>query len=316
MAIVRLLVTGDLHYTRQPPRARRQTYAECLREKLAYLRRAAEKVGAVAVCTGDIFHRKHPEEADISDLIRELRGFPGGFVYSVLGNHDTDSPGRMEGTAYECLVEAGVVRDLSETVVRLDGMSLSGAPYMPEGRARELYAGVCADVEVEIRVTHGMLVPEQREYPFAATHPSEIPGRRPRLLLNGHNHDPFEIDDVVNVGSVCRISRLEAEKPRRFLFVRVEDGEVSWKSLPLPCRPVEEAFRDEEDPLEGFEEGVERDEARREIEGVARELAGDVDLLSMEPEELLRRMQVGKVSTPAVEEAFRYLAQARAVVGG
>ena len=302
---MKLLIIGDIHFTHEPPRARTDQYPDDILRKLAVVAGMAGKVGAAVACTGDIFHRKAPEERDITALIRAFKAMPGGCIYSVLGNHDTGSPGRMDGTAYECLVEAGVVQDISDRSVSGAAFALTGRAFRPEpGMA---YAA-SSESGLEVVISHGMLVPEDRPYPFAATFAGKAaPDRSGVLLVNGHNHGAFDLQNVVNLGSLCRLNRGEAG-PRRILYVNAANGQLTWRPIDLRIRPDDDVFCGEEAAvdLEAESGKAYRDDKLASfVEAVAQ------DALTLDAEELLDKIGAAIGKPADREEARRYIREAK-----
>lgn len=320
----RVMFIGDVHYSCEPPRARTDKYPEHILGKLKWIAAAAKKLNvSKVVCTGDLFHRKKPREQDITALIKVFKEFPTGEVVSILGNHDTVVPGQMKGTAYECLVAAGVVFDISSNYLIIEDLLVSGAAWAPEEDLMAAHAyDAVGEAEIhEVRVSHGMLVKEDREYPFSCTPAGRaIQVRGPDILINGHNHVPFETQPavmptesacpIINIGSVCRISRAESS-PRRVILVIVKGGSISWRSIPLKMIDEDEVFRSEEEvDLDAELEDATRHEA---IESFVDDLGAELDVLKATPEDLLDRLgaELGADGKKAYETARKYLVDAR-----
>ena len=280
--------------------------------KLDWCARLAKKCGATGVMTGDLFHRKRVPEQDITAMIQVLGKFPGGFVYSVLGNHDTIKPGNMVGTGYEALVAAGVVKDL-DIGITLDfgGLArLTGFAWRPETELAKIGA-YARSINTrqgipEIRITHGMLVDSKGPWPFEATYAGGLKNL-PDLLINGHNHVPFDAGRVINLGSLCRISEAE-DGPRRVLLVQVQDGKLSKKFIPVPLK--ENVWRDRQ-PEPEIDIASERVKAK--IDAFVDDMAGEKSVMAIEPEALLAR--IPGVTKEAHAAALGYLRRARERLG-
>lgn len=313
----RCMIFGDVHATHTPPRARTTKYADHISAKLEWLAAACAKLKVeVAVSTGDLFHRKSPEERDITRLIRDFGRFPGGRILSVPGNHDTTKPGNIEGTAFETLVAAGVVQDLSAARYEHDqenftGVTITGSPWKPEADMAEesLYQVPTTAFRPQIHITHGMLVPDSRDYPFACTAADTLEVPENCLLVNGHNHNPFEVGSVINVGSICRITRQDGDTPRRFILVIVKDGKLTWRSVPIKVVGADDpsVYKAEVDIEAEDGEDLHRD--RRIMEFVD-QMEGEIDVLSATPEDLIHRLG-NEFDEATVEDALRYISGAR-----
>ena len=307
--MTRLLFFGDIHYTSTPPRGRTSAYSAQILDKLARIAKLAKTLKVdLAVCTGDLFHRKNPPDADVTALIRAFKAFPGGRIASVLGNHDTTKPGDKRGTAYEVLCAAQVVFDFADGPYDCGGgIALLGSPWRPEDTEDAL--SMYWRAENEIRVSHGMLVKEDREYPFPATYAGDVDGHG--LLVNGHNHSPFEVGNVVNLGSICRIGRSEScanAGARRLLYVVVDDtGKISRRFIPLPLIPDEDVFVPEDTP-DAEDVASENDRGAR-LEEFASDVADGVVSTGSTPDELLDAMT--GADPAARERARKYLADAK-----
>lgn len=326
MSETRLLAFGDVHQSAIPPRARTAAYPKQIDAKLRWLAAACTKLKVTqAICTGDLFHRKAPEEADITALVRAFQRFPNGCVLSIPGNHDTTSPGNIAGTAFEVLVAAGVVVDLTKgSWPCLDAhnnpnVTVTGVPWKPEKdlQSEEAYEAA-EDIEhPEVRITHGMLVPDDRDYPFTATPVTSIAKHsdHPYLLINGHNHRYFTAGHRINIGSICRISRDEAEMNdgnRYAVLVIIKDGKIEYRQIPIPVAAIEDSFRDEDGSEIDDTEEVDKRARDDKIMDLADTIAAELDVLSADPEVLIHKIaKEMNFSKDVVESALSGLSSAR-----
>lgn len=288
-----ILAFGDIHLSSTPPRCRTENYFDSVLRKLAWLAELAKTRGCLyAVCTGDLFHRKVARAEEISALIQAFRRFPGGRVGTVLGNHDTTSPGRMTGTGWECLYHAHVVDHLVD-VVTIDGLCITGRDWQAE--ENELQYRDQRLGSSFIHVTHGMLRPDPAETPFASTWIGSVASRT--FLVNGHNHKPFTHGRALNLGSITATAANETE-PRVCAIISRKGAEII--QIPL----ADEFVAVDEAALLGVEDRALR---KNETEEFVRNAEGSLQALRIEPQELIRQTAM---SDAARELALEYLREA------
>lgn len=328
----RLLVIGDVHYTTTPPRSRTESYAEHVREKLSEVSDLAHKLQARVVCVGDFFHRRRTSLGAVCDMIDIFGSMPGGWAWGIVGNHDALPNSDIAHTGIGVLVRAGVVK-LIEPHMLIDFVGtgtddkhfvLTGHPYHPEQDTTHgwIYNRTAPPKEIEVRITHGMLVPTSSAAPpFDHTMPNQIPDP-PQLLINGHNHHAFDaparhmstdarVGDIVNIGSIARTSRMQLG-PRRVVFVcATQDDGLEWRSIPLAStRPDNDVFVE-------VESGILPDEQAREqrVREYAEALLSDGDTASVDPILLLDRV-CAEDQQAAKELAKHYIESAQTALRG
>ncbi len=243
--MVRLLITGDLHYRSANPRARIDEFRIALAVKMREVfDLAAERRADAIVIPGDICDSPNMSYSTFAELGKLLSQAPCS-IWSIPGNHDMfgSNPETLRRTPFGALVELGIVRDLScDPFERSESddprplVGMVGNPFSAETDLGITDYLFCSGLggpggsrhRVRIQVAHGMLLERTPNYELrhtlvsdVATHPAA-----PDVLIVGHEHTGFGVLRVprkhcpnwpmlaINPGALCRLTAHPAEIER------------------------------------------------------------------------------------------------------
>jgi len=216
--MVDLIIAGDLHAGNLSPECRSDCYIDALLHKLKWIGELQEQYDVPIIFPGDIFDHWSGGGTEIINKV--IAAWPKGIVYTVPGQHDLPQHNiTLQGkTAYQNLILAGKIIDLSTTSIPLDGFTLHGAAWGHEPPV--------PGNGISVLVWHITTW----QTPFK---PGDVPGDAERLLqkyqkydliVTGDNHQTFTVDDVLgrkllNAGSVMRITAAQIDhKPCVYLW--------------------------------------------------------------------------------------------------
>ncbi len=272
---INLVWSTDWHLSALPPGRRADDYQAAILAKLDFVRDITYKVQGAALCGGDVFHIKSNKHFanNLSLLVlalKSMRLFPTGMVYGSVGNHDLAMGERMDSLPHQPLgvmIAAGAYYDLtSEPALFTDGYGLRvQVESFPYDRAEGTLSRILASRRLpEEKVFNGM----SRTYHVGIVHAyggpgpgstyfgeksvgyDEVAGADFDYLLWGHDHSREETVKVGNVthirlGSLARAA-LDTDQTDRPVCISVlsfpQEGEVKVKEIPVPVKPLEQAF--------------------------------------------------------------------------
>ncbi len=277
---INLVFSTDWHLSAMSPGRRADDYQSAILGKLEFIRQIAEKLQGVALCGGDVFHIKsnrHPANSLslLVALLRSLRTFPTGLVYGSVGNHDLALGERMDSLPSQPLglmIAAGVYHDLtSEPVLfyntpavfpatldgpaaRYLGVQVESFPYDhgEETLGRILASRRHPNAKYHVGIVHAYGQPGGAGSYFGekVIGYDEVAGADFDFLLWGHDHSRVETQKVGNVahirhGSLARAA-LDIDQTDRPVCIAVlsfsDEGETKVKEIPVPVKPLEQAF--------------------------------------------------------------------------
>lgn len=227
------------HIKFDAPTNRKENYGLLVLEKIEWLFNEAERRDANLVCVGDLFDKKQGTTfRELYSLIKILEKNKKR-MYFTAGNHDLQAYRADYSTQpIGILIESGLIKHIKDND-ELDfenGVVLTASNYKANYECEETYSrSVKNDCLFHIHLTHGMLV--NKSVPFEATMASEVePILNCDLLINGHNHEPWEYGDrIYNVGSVARIAKDKnyLNKQPKCLYVDGVTREIEWIDIPV-----------------------------------------------------------------------------------
>lgn len=247
---MRYMIIGDVHYTQDPPRRRKDSYGHEILLKLCWLADVATRLKLTGVIfTGDLFHRKRATLAEVHDLMEVLKTFTCP-LHACVGNHDVVGHSSLDlsSTGVGVLFKSGVLNridrvwDQSED----DGTAvLSAVDYCPDYESKDPYAVVDMDGDRPwIHVTHGTVLESAPHWEGAFTLVKDIVVPDNVLMVNGHIHHPFERGNFWNVGSLCRAS-IEDQEAHANPTVLIAQWDGAWKVKRLAVPVEEDVWTDE-----------------------------------------------------------------------
>lgn len=263
-----LTFTTDWHLSAVPPGRRADDYQSAILDKLRFVSDITHRIGGISICGGDVFHIKGARHSANSlgmlvGVLRTLRLFPTGMVYGAVGNHDLAVGERMDslsGQPLGLLIAAGAYYNLSDEPALFVNSTNSIAVQVesfPYDRAEGTLARILAsrrhpDAKYHVGIVHayGGPGPGSTYFGEKSIGYDEVAGSDFDFLLWGHDHSREETVKVGNVthirlGSLSRAA-LDTDQTERPVAIAVlsfpEEGEVKVKEIPVPVKPLEQAF--------------------------------------------------------------------------
>lgn len=227
MSEVKILVTGDLHWRGNNPKARIDDYREALSQKLIEIFLIADRnLCSGIIIPGDIFDSPGVSLSVLSDLMQLMQRTHIN-IYTIAGNHDlyAGNPKSEHRTPYGILSRSGLIKDIDHALsITGDGnniINLTGKAWDSEitdindNYYTHAY-GKSGLNGTHVHVTHGMLLNQSPGYEIRHTLMSDVAhhDNAPDVLINGHEHNGFGIKEInntlfINPGSIGRIKATE-----------------------------------------------------------------------------------------------------------
>ncbi len=312
---IKAVFTTDWHLSDQPPGRRTENYREEVLAKVRFAIDHANKIGAVSLCGGDVYHNKNPKNLRANShalqtrIEEELHRAAAGTVFGVHGNHDLqhDRVDSIPGQPLGALIASGAFTDLStESVIfeNADGslrVQVDAYPYLSN------------DMEALERVLHAAPREAGVNYRVVLMHQYGDPGDAPSLFghptigfnrmadcdydlaLWGHDHsrtEPVTVGNCTHIrlGSLSRASLAEDEvdRPINAAVFAFTPDQIKFKELPLPAKPLEIAFTDANRAVEKVKESDTVTEFFYEMD------ASVTGIESTDPREVLLQLCGGK----------------------
>lgn len=262
---LKLLFVGDIHLSDTTPRSRTDNYMAAIFIKLVQIAKIAKGYDHVLL-TGDIFHRKKPENNShymVGTLMDILKTFPKGRTHALVGNHDLrdGNLGRLDEQPLGVIFKTGLLDQLTHDQVWVkDGtvVQVAPLPFSYEAETNPTYYE-CArlpGVDFLIRFTHASILPES--LPFLAykmphVGVDKIWGQSWNLLVNGHIHHHSPVvqngkQSFVNVGAIARgaLNSWALEQTPKVLGVEIEKSSAKYTWHDLKVQKATDIFRVED----------------------------------------------------------------------
>ena len=282
--MMKLLVTGDLHFRASNPRSRLDDYPITCIEKLQEIFKIAKDQNVSAIIIpGDLFDTPNISYSGFGQLATTLSKAPCR-IFTVPGNHDIygHNLGSTPRTPYGLLEALGIITCVSESgkemiVEGWDGVGgfVSGHGFNAETDHDLMQYSINIPMRhrILIHITHGMLLvdPPPANMPHTLVADLEaIPvDRRPQILINGHYHLGLPLTRIgdtliINPGAITRVnaSREEMARTVQVAMVTIE-GKYKYDAEFIPlksARPAEEVLS-----REHLEEAKERNQRLTEF---------------------------------------------------
>jgi DNA repair exonuclease SbcCD nuclease subunit len=209
--------------------------------------------------TGDVFDRVSPGNSArifLTDKVRQLKE-AGIAVFIIGGNHEVPKLGGQH-LAIDVLGSAGLATVFSRSdifgtrILDVDGkkVCVAGKSYFAQTESENPLRGLKVQLEGDYNVLliHGSLqglnvassVPEMAsQNPFR---PGDIKAGLNYLAL-GHFHNHFQREhegcQIVNAGSMEKLTWAEIDDEKGFVWVELHGSEVSTEFVKLATRPME-----------------------------------------------------------------------------
>ena len=267
MALMKLLMVGDVHVSDRAPSTRTESYTEDILMKLHEVAEIAKREDVDAVVfVGDIFHSKIPKRTSHTLVKRVMQVFiKMPQVLIVPGNHDYDkaNPENIHKAplgVVAMLPNVTLIGLPNKVSAKVAGVQIAG--FREE---MELYQFPVAPIVVaHAAIFPAPLVPEAWEAWSAqevADSYLSLQGGHPRVVWYGHIHEPHGVYSVgsygeyekhkyeitfANLGAISRGSMYDSQHDRTpqvgLLTWGTEHFEIEAIDL-VSARPAEEVFR-------------------------------------------------------------------------
>jgi DNA repair exonuclease SbcCD nuclease subunit len=261
--------TTDWHVSDQPPGRRTKSYREEILAKVHFAIDYANRIKAVSLCGGDIYHVKNARNVVANShalqtrLEEELHRAYLGTVFGVHGNHDiwADRADSIPTQPLGALVASGAFTDVSsESVIfeNRDGsvrVQVDAYPYDSDDIAalNRVLTAPPREPGVTYRVVLMHQYGDPETNPSLFGHPTiswmKLSESDYDLALWGHDHSRVEPTQIgtcthVRLGSLSRASLAsdEVDRPINAAVFAFLPDELQFKELPLPAKPLEVAF--------------------------------------------------------------------------
>ena len=227
---MKFIVTGDIHFRGNNPRARLDNYMVAIKRKLLEVVELAIDHNATAIiCPGDLFDSPKTMWGTVAELADVLKQAPCP-VLCVHGNHDiwAGNAGSKPRTPFGFLERLNFIWDVSGATYFINNVSVSGHGFNVEtdtelGMEQFMPTyGFPNDFEdvYRIHLVHSMLLERPPGFEMRHTLISDVKTTA-NVIISGHDHTGFGIkqrDDgvlFINPGALCRLSAHQAEMERR-----------------------------------------------------------------------------------------------------
>jgi exonuclease SbcD len=326
------IITGDLHYRLQNPKARLDDYREALEYKLSEVYKLAEKHKAHGIIIpGDLFDSASISIPGIYSLAKLLSIAPCSVV-TIPGNHDgyghnLDSIAR---TPYGLLRELEYINCVHDMPISVHGadvpnIHISGHGYNTETDNNLTQYCLPNDVlrGINIHVTHGMLLEKPMMEGVKHTLLSDLEKLQnnpevemPHVLINGHYHFGLPLTRVgktlvINPGALGRLTahmeEINREVKVALLTINGAD-DYNAKFIPLKSAQPGHVVLSREH----IEEAKQRDER---LDTFLKLLASEGEQKYLELEEIMEGIaKKENIPEEVVKEGLLRLGQAREII--
>lgn len=270
---MKLIFITDTHGMASNPGSRLDVFSEAILNKMRYIGKYAEEIGAAAILHGgDWLHTPDVSESFVRELSRIVKSYPCP-VFGVLGNHDIYgyNPSTFNRTSLGVAEGIGLFHRLSRSnpVLIEDGkdkVAITGQDSYFDldkpGHIDDYTSSVCFPNIPNIHIVHGMLV--EREWPqVTCTTLAQVMDNDPSadIILTGHEHTGYGVKEFYrpngdrkvifcNPGSLARVTAGTGDirKDVRMAVIDIDgdDYSVSLVNLPIGiARPAIEVLDDE-----------------------------------------------------------------------
>lgn len=331
-----IIVTGDLHYRIQNPKARLDDYLEAIDTKLSEIYELATKHKARAIIIpGDIFDSAYISYPGVWGLARKFSDAPCPII-TIPGNHDLPSHNleTIPRTPYGLLSKLGYTKCAHEDWYALVPESpenmdiiISGHGYNTETdiyiSQYTLPAGV--PPRFNIHVTHGMLLEKPMMEGVRHTLISDLDRLQnepdiemPHVLINGHYHLGLPLTRIgktliINPGALGRLTASVEEMHRTIKVALLTiNSETDYHAEMLPLKSAQPGH------VVLSREHIEEAEIRNErLETFLTLLNSEGEQKYLEIEEIMGGI-ANKENIPAgvIKEGLSRLGKAREIISG
>lgn len=318
---LRFVFTTDWHLSDQPPGRRTAGYREEILAKVEFVRDLTQKLKAVGLFGGDLFHNKSPKSLGntfslTTRLIDTMYGFYLGRLFGTHGNHDlfADRVESIPSQPLGTVIAAGALEDLSatgsiifESADATARVQVDAYPYTSDDMAA--LDRVLNAAPREAGVTHRIVLMHQYGDPGDAPtmfgHPTIGFNRMAEcdydFALWGHDHSRTETVTLgrcthIRLGSLARAAYAEDEvdRPVAAAVLSFRGTKVGYKEVEVPVKPLQIAFTAAAKP-------VEQVRASDDVVEFFREMDTQVDSIDSEDPTVIARQLATYAPTEGAE---------------
>lgn len=257
--MMKIVITGDIHYRGVNPKARLDNYQEAITAKLKEVFSLTKHIGAsVIILPGDLFDSPNMAWGTVAELALLLQIAPLNCrILTIPGNHDIygGNPASKNRTPYGLLSRLGLVWDLtdepfefsnnennSDLNIAITGHSFTADTDTDAGKDQFNPPPHAGDWRgTSIHVVHSMLLDRSPGFDIRHTLISQVKTTA-NVIISGHDHTGFGVvrrDDgvlFINPGALCRLSAhaSEIERQVQVAVLTVDDnGQCNAELVPL-----------------------------------------------------------------------------------
>lgn len=237
---------NDLHLRGDNPENRVDSYCLSVFDKLEQILALADgrKCNAIVTC-GDFWDTPLVSNT-LSDKALDLIEGIGIPLYSCFGNHDelNHEVRLSKATSLAHMFRRSKVFKRLETL-KINDISIVGIDYEHniESRLETLLRERSEGLEPskpKIGIVHALVTPDKFR-PDVLHCNAKTLQHDYDLLLTGHYHQPFVVNNIINVGCIGRTEITEMSIRPSVLLVTC-DTKVTYEKIELKCKPGEEVF--------------------------------------------------------------------------
>jgi len=232
---MKIVACADLHFQKESPKYRKDNYFQTQVGKLGWIVNLANQIEGRLFIAGDIFDSSKAGYAVTNTLMRVL-GELDQLPVACFGNHDTHyHSSELSNTPFGTLLasETIICEDISLGKVQVTMLNWGVEPAKPVlGKINILLGHVSVFKEA---------VPFWAEDSEAYT-PKSLRKRYPgyEYYITGDIHDPFERNNVINPGSMCRMNQGQVDFLPRVYVLDTDTGKIELHYIPV--EPSENVF--------------------------------------------------------------------------
>jgi DNA repair exonuclease SbcCD nuclease subunit len=298
----------DLHMSAVPPGRRGDDYQKAILDKVRFVRELTQRIKAVGLCGGDVFHSKNPRAASntlglLVEAAKEFREFPYGCLWGAVGNHDL-SADRLDSLTKQplgLLIAAGVYRDLTYNPVIFSNNSgtvqvlVETFPYAHEGVLESIMAAAPrpAGVTHRVGIVHAYGQPGNEGSLFGERiiGYNEVAESDYDFLLWGHDHSRKETVTVgrpthIHLGSLARAAfdTDQTDRPVACAIISFAEDGIRYKEKEIPVTPLQVAFQTAD---KGMDSVAKSEELKQFLTGLEEQVD---DIEATDPREILKTL--------------------------
>lgn len=263
---MRIAIIGDIHQSDVSPTSRTDDYKQTIFNKLEFIKDTCNRRGVdVAVCLGDIFHRKNPN-LNSHDMVRTLIEIFSQFEAKVLeipGNHDISMTSKnLNKQPLAVLEEAGAVSVLgypysknfcfSTEIFDVYGLGYADGNDKLSENYFNLNEEIIDQDKCNILCIHQMLLPDGDTFFGDYLNFADLAQFDFDIVCCGHYHPGFNPTVIekhgklfINPGAISRgsLDVHNLDKEPSFLILDISSKkQVSWETVVIPHEPSNKVF--------------------------------------------------------------------------